>query len=78
MLKTLTLSVLALAVAPLAQANAVTIFDSSVDQWTTTSSASSTNGATTTIQAPGSGIPSLQSDVFNLPTPVTATRELGL
>jgi len=77
MLKTLTLSVLALGFAPLAQANAVTIFDSSVNQWTTTSAASSTNGATTTITSNGQ-IPSPQSDVFNLPTAISArTPELG-
>ena len=77
-LKILTLGTVAFALAPLAQANAVTVFDSSVNQWTSTSSASTTNGATTTITPTGAQIPSPQSDYFNLPTPVSANSGIWI
>ena len=72
MRKILALSTLAFALAPLAQANAATVFDSSVNSWTTTSGVSSTNGATTTIGPSTGAIPSPQTDSFNLPTAITA------
>ena len=72
-LKNITLSLLALAAAPLAHAQTVTVFDSSVNAWSQTASTSSQTGGDTTIGASPTGQATVQeSDIFNLPTAITA------
>jgi hypothetical protein len=72
-LRTLTLSTLAFALVPLAQANADTVFDSSINSWTQAASNSTTSGGSTTLSFPASA-PSANAqaaDYFNLPSAIT-------
>jgi len=69
----LTLSTLAFALVPLAQANAVTIFDSSTTAWTGESSLSTTTGGSSTFTLPASSATggSQGADYFTLPSAIT-------
>ena len=73
-LRTLTLSTLAFALVPLAQANADTVFDSATQSWSQVASNSS-NGAggstTLSFQASAPSDNAQATDYFNLPTPIT-------
>ena len=72
-LRTLTLSTLAFALVPLAQANADTVFDSANQSWSQTASNSSTSGGNTTLsfQASAPSANAQATDYFNLPNPIT-------